>query len=43
MEQYVEFAMRLAQRYAVMERGVIVDAGSTASADLESLADLVSV
>jgi urea transport system ATP-binding protein len=43
VEQYVEFALRLAERYAVMERGEIVASGETASADLNRFADLVSV
>lgn len=43
VEQYVEFALRLAERFAVMEGGVIVHAGATADADLSDFADLVAV
>jgi urea transport system ATP-binding protein len=43
VEQYVEFALRLADRYAVMDGGRIVSAGDTASADPASFADLMAV
>lgn len=43
VEQYVEFALRLAERFAVMEGGVIVHAGDTAEADLADFGDLVAV
>ncbi|MGH9177645.1 MAG: urea ABC transporter ATP-binding subunit UrtE [Acidimicrobiales bacterium] len=43
VEQYVEFALRLAERYAVMEGGVIVHAGDTAEADQSDFADLLAV
>ncbi|HET9444217.1 MAG TPA: ATP-binding cassette domain-containing protein [Acidimicrobiales bacterium] len=43
VEQYVEFALRLAERYAVMDGGVIVRAGATADADPTTFADLVAV
>jgi urea transport system ATP-binding protein len=43
VEQYVEFALRLAERYAVMDGGLIVNAGETAEADLSSFADLVAI
>ena len=43
VEQYVEFALRLAERYAVMDSGVIVRAGDTASAERSTFADLVAV
>ena len=43
VEQYVEFALRLAERYAVMDGGLIVRAGNTAEADRSSFADLVAV
>lgn len=43
VEQYVEFAMRLADNYAVMEGGRIVAAGSTADADTEALGGLLAV
>jgi len=43
VEQYVEFALRLAQRYAVMDGGRIVAAGETASADRSTFAGLVGV
>ena len=43
VEQYVEFALRLAERYAVMDGGVIVHSGATADADRSAFADLVAV
>jgi urea transport system ATP-binding protein len=43
VEQYVEFALRLAQRYAVMENGVITHAGETSAVELASFADLLAV
>lgn len=43
VEQYVEFAMRLAERFAVMDRGRIVSEGETAMATDESFADLLTV
>ena len=43
VEQYVEFALRLADRYAVMDRGVIVHAGHTDDADMDTFADLLAV
>jgi urea transport system ATP-binding protein len=43
VEQYVEFALRLAERYAVMEAGEIVASGETAAAELDRFADLLSV
>lgn len=43
VEQYVEFALRLADRYAVMEEGRIARAGETSTADLDSFASLMSV
>ncbi len=43
VEQYVEFAMRLADDYAVMEGGTIVAAGSTADADAEALTGLLAI
>jgi urea transport system ATP-binding protein len=43
VEQYVEFALRLAERYAVMEGGRIAHAGETASADLEAFSELLTV
>ena len=43
VEQYLEFALRLAERYAVMERGEVVASGETASADVNRFADLLSV
>jgi urea transport system ATP-binding protein len=43
VEQYVEFALRLAQRFAVMEGGRIVHAGPTEGADLSQFADLLTV
>lgn len=43
VEQYVEFALRLADRYAVMDGGVIVHDGHTDDADLDTFADLLAV
>jgi urea transport system ATP-binding protein len=43
VEQYVEFALRLAQRYAVMEGGQIVHAGATEGVDLSQFAELLTV
>jgi urea transport system ATP-binding protein len=43
VEQYVEFALRLAERFAVMEVGRIVESGSTADADPALFADLLTV
>jgi urea transport system ATP-binding protein len=43
VEQYVEFAMRLAERYAVMEGGLIVHSGDTANATSEDFAALLAV
>lgn len=43
VEQYVEFALRLAERFAVMEGGTVVHTGDTDSADLAMFADLLSV
>jgi urea transport system ATP-binding protein len=43
VEQYVEFALRLAERYAVMEGGRIAHAGDTHSADHDTFSDLLTV
>lgn len=43
VEQYVEFALRLAERYAVMDGGLVVHAGETASVDLATFSDLLAV
>lgn len=43
VEQYVEFAMRLADRYAVMEGGTIVASGPASDADLATFASLLGV
>jgi len=43
VEQYVEFALRLAQRYAVMEGGLISHSGSTDSVDLSSFSELLAI
>jgi urea transport system ATP-binding protein len=43
VEQYVEFALRLAERYAVMDGGVVAHAGATESADAKDFADLLTV
>jgi urea transport system ATP-binding protein len=43
VEQYVEFALRLAERYAVMEGGRIAHAGDTGTADHDTFSDLLTV
>ena len=43
VEQYVEFALRLAQRYAVMDGGRIEHRGDAADADPTSFAELLVV
>lgn len=43
VEQYVEFALRLAENFAVMEVGRIAHAGVTESADPALFADLLTV
>ncbi len=43
VEQYVEFALRLAERYAVMEGGVVAHAGETEGADVAVFSELLTV
>lgn len=43
VEQYVEFALRLAEHYSVMDHGRIEASGDTANADLSQFADLLTV
>ena len=43
VEQYVEFALRLAEHYAVMEGGVIVAEGATDGVDMSAFSDLLAV
>ena len=43
VEQYVEFALRLAERYVVMEGGVIASAGETSAPTSAQFADLLAV
>ncbi|MCB9390269.1 MAG: urea ABC transporter ATP-binding subunit UrtE [Acidimicrobiia bacterium] len=43
VEQYVEFALRLADRYAVMDGGRIVDTGDTATAEMDRFASLIAI
>ena len=43
VEQYVEFALRLADRYAVMEGGLISHAGATDTVDLTSFSELLAI
>ena len=43
VEQYVEFALRLAQRYAVMDSGRIEHSGDVADTDAAMFASLVSI
>ncbi len=43
VEQYVEFALRLAERYAVMDGGLITHTGATSDVELSSFSDLLAV
>jgi urea transport system ATP-binding protein len=43
VEQYVEFALRLAERYAVMDGGLITHSGTTDTVELERFADLLAI
>ncbi len=43
VEQYVEFALRLAEHYAVMDGGLIAHRGDTAGVELSSFSDLLAV
>jgi urea transport system ATP-binding protein len=43
VEQYVEFALRLAQHYAVMEGGIITHRGDTSAVELSTFSDLLAV
>ena len=43
VEQYVEFALRLAERYAVMEGGLITHEGETSAVELAAFSDLLAV
>ncbi len=43
VEQYVDMAPRLADRYVVMDHGGVVDAGDTASVDHEDFASLIAI
>jgi urea transport system ATP-binding protein len=43
VEQYVDMALRLADRYVVMDHGGVVDAGDTASVDHEDFASLIAI
>jgi urea transport system ATP-binding protein len=43
VEQYVEFALRLAERYAVMDGGLITHAGATSDVELSTFSDLLAV
>jgi urea transport system ATP-binding protein len=43
VEQYVEFALRLSDRYAVMEGGLITHAGATDEVELSTFSDLLAV
>ncbi|MCW2527821.1 MAG: urea transporter, ATP-binding protein UrtE [Pseudonocardiales bacterium] len=43
VEQYVEFTLRLPERYAVLEGGLITHAGDTDSVDLATFSDLLAV
>ncbi len=43
VEQYVEFALRLADRYAVLDAGRVVSTGLTSEADPSAFAELMAV
>ena len=43
VEQYVEFALRLAEHYAVMDGGLIAHRGHTSTVELSSFSDLLAV
>lgn len=43
VEQYVEFALRLAERYLIMDAGRVVHEGETASTEAHELAELLGV
>lgn len=43
VEQYVEFALRLAESYSIMEAGRIEQTGDTATADPSTFAELLAV
>jgi urea transport system ATP-binding protein len=43
VEQYVEFALRLAERYAVMDAGRVIASGDTASVEIGRFADLLAI
>jgi urea transport system ATP-binding protein len=43
VEQYVEFALRLAEHYAVMDGGIIAHRGDTSTVELSSFSDLLAV
>ncbi|MGH9154584.1 MAG: urea ABC transporter ATP-binding subunit UrtE [Acidimicrobiales bacterium] len=43
VEQYVEFALRLAERYVVLDAGEVVDSGATADLGEETVRRLLSV
>jgi len=43
VEQYVEFALRLAEHYAVMDGGLIAHRGDTATVELSTFSDLLAV
>ncbi len=43
VEQYVEFALRLAESFAIMDGGRVVHVGDTATADRSTFADLLAV
>ncbi len=43
VEQYVEFALRLAEHYAVMEGGIVTHRGETSAVELSAFSDLLAV
>jgi urea transport system ATP-binding protein len=43
VEQYVEFALRLAERFAVMEGGLITHTGSTEAVELSTFSELLAI
>ncbi|CAN5906932.1 urea ABC transporter ATP-binding subunit UrtE [soil metagenome] len=43
VEQYVDMALRLSDRYVVMDHGEVVDAGDTETVDHEDFASLIAI
>jgi len=43
VDQYVEFALRLAEHYAVTDGGIITHRGATDTVELSTFSDLLAV